>query len=95
MLNQFVIVGRLVDSPQREDKSVIITLAIPRSYKNEKGEYDTDFIEYVLWKGVAENTMEYCKKGDLLGVKGRLVSSKNKMEAIAEKITFLSNKKES
>ena len=36
MLNQFVIVGRLVENPKIEenDKRVIITLAIPRSYKN-------------------------------------------------------------
>ena len=29
-------------------------------------EYDTDFIDCILWTGIAENTAEYCKKGDLL-----------------------------
>ncbi|MGI6329648.1 MAG: single-stranded DNA-binding protein [Bacilli bacterium] len=48
MLNQIVIVGRLVRDPTlRETESgkkvTNITLAIPRSYKNLKGEYETDF----------------------------------------------------
>ena len=47
------------------------------------------------------NTSEYCRKGDIIGVKGRLQSSTYekedgskayKMELIAEKVTFLSSK---
>ena len=77
MLNQVVIVGRLVRDPEvretEEGKKVTnITLAVPRSYKNMDGEYDTDFINCTLWAGVAESTTEYCHKGDLLGIRGRL-----------------------
>ncbi|HOZ54357.1 MAG TPA: single-stranded DNA-binding protein, partial [Bacilli bacterium] len=72
MLNQIVIVGRLVRDPElrttENGKNVTnITLAIPRSYKNSNGEYETDFVDCVLWTGIAETTTEYCKKGDLLG----------------------------
>ena len=96
MLNQTVLVGRLVENPKVEnDKRVIITLAIPRSYKNKDGEYDTDFISCVLWNGVAESTTEYCKKGDLLGVKGRLQNRENLTEVVVEKITFLSKENKS
>jgi len=74
MLNQTVIVGRLVKDPELNEtesgkKVTNITLAVPRSYKNINGEYDTDFISCVLWQGVAANTTEYCKKGDLVGIK--------------------------
>ena len=106
MLNQSVIVGRLVRDPELYEteggyKVTHITLAVPRSYKNMDGEYDTDFINCTLWKGIAENAVEYCHKGDLLGVKGRLQSrtieeeEKNKtiMELVAEKVTYLSSKK--
>ena len=77
MLNQTVIVGRLVKDPELREtengnKVTNITLAVPRSYKNVNGEYDTDFISCVLWKGIAENTVEYVKKGDLIGIKGRI-----------------------
>lgn len=99
MLNQIVIVGRLVSDPQinetkEEKKSTIITLAVPRSYKNKNGEYDTDFVPCILWNGIAENTLNYCKKGDIVGVKGRIQSNENGIELIAEKLTFLSSKKE-
>ena len=108
MLNQTVIVGRLVRYPElfeteNGNKVTNITLAVPRSYKNSNGEYDTDFVNCVLWKGIAENASEYCHKGDLLGIKGRLqtrtveIDEENKKyitEVIAEKVTYLSSKKE-
>lgn len=106
MLNQIVIVGRLVKDPELIEtetgkKVTNITLAVPRSFKNPDGEYDTDFINCTLWTGVAESTTEYCHKGDLLGIKGRLQTStyekdeqkKFKTEVIAEKVTFLTNKR--
>ncbi len=108
MLNQTVLVGRLVKDPELREtengnKVTNITLAVPRSYKNVSGEYETDFISCVLWKGIAENTAEYVKKGDLLGIKGRIntrnyeakdATRKYVMEVVAEKVTFLSSKRE-
>lgn len=106
MLNQAVLVGRIVKDPEVKDtdkgKVANVTLAVPRSFKNMNGEYDTDFISCVLWKGIAENTAEYCKKGDLVGIKGRIQTRnvefedethKQYVEVIAEKVTFLSSKR--
>ena len=106
MLNQAVLVGRIAQDLELKDtekgKVANITLAVPRSFKNSNGEYDTDFISCVLWKGVAESTVEYCKKGDLVGIKGRIQTRnieleddthKKYVEVIAEKVTFLSSKK--
>jgi len=106
MLNQMVVVGRLVKDPEVREtengkKVSDIKLAVPRSYKNSEGEYDTDFISCVLWAGVAENTAEYCRKGDLIGIKGRVQTTpieengitRDVMEVVAEKVTFLSSKK--
>lgn len=108
MLNQIVIVGRLTGNPEvvksEEGKERSqITLAVPRSYKNADGEYDKDFVDCILWGGVAENTAEYCKKGDIVGVKGRIQTNNYETEdgekrkstqIVAEKVTFLSSKKE-
>lgn len=107
MLNQSILVGRIVRDPEvREtengNKVTNITLAVQRPYKNISGEYDTDFISCVLWKGVAETTAEYCKKGDLIGIRGRIQTRTvdlndenrhNLMEIIAERVTFLSSKR--
>jgi single-strand DNA-binding protein len=86
-------IGRLVDQPQKEEKGASITIAVPRQYKNCEGIYETDFIPARIFGSVAENTCEYCKKGDLIGIKGRLQSN-DKLELIAEKITFLTTNKE-
>lgn len=99
MLNQVIIVGRLVRDIElmEEDgkKYSNITVACPRAYKNENGEYDTDFIDVVIWNAIAENTAEYCKKGDIIGVKGRIqteiVEDKKITRIIADRITFLSS----
>ncbi len=104
MLNQVVLVGRLVRNPElrttENNKNVTtVTLAIPRSFKNMNGEYDTDFIDCILWENTAKSTSEYCHKGDIVGIKGRLQSrvvekdneKKYLTEIIAEKVTFLSS----
>lgn len=99
-------VGRLVGDPEVKElesgnKVTNITIAIPRSYKNADGEYETDFVDCTIWNGVAEKTSEYCKKGDLIGVKGRLETSvyekdngekTKRTSVIAEKVSFLSSK---
>ena len=73
MLNQIVLVGRLVKTPELKvtengKKTSTITLAVPRNYKNVHGEYETDFLDCTLWTNVAENTTEYCQVGDMIGI---------------------------
>lgn len=105
MLNQIILVGRLVKEVEikelENDKKIAnITLAIPRTFKNSDGKYDTDFIDIVLWDTIAQNTNEYYKKGDIIGIKGRIQTRKIEendtkrkvQEIIAEKVTFLSSK---
>jgi len=99
MMNQSIIIGRIVENPVMEKEGdrerCILKLACQRSYKNEDGIYETDFINATLWNGVAQNVIEYCKKGDLVGVKGRLQNRKdsNMIELIADRVTFLSSEK--
>lgn len=108
MLNNVVLVGRLTADPElkevgKDGKVVNFSLAVQRTYKNADGEYETDFIQCNVWNNIAENMKEYCKKGDLIGVKGTLQSSsyedkdgnkKYKTDVRVEKVTFLSSKKE-
>ena len=82
MLNQTILVGRITKTPEMMEnqdgsKFAIINLAVPRTFKNENGEYDTDFIDCTLWKGIAENVCEYCKKGDMVGIRGRIQNLNN------------------
>lgn len=98
MLNQLVLVGRLIDKPEivetEEGKKYgTVTLAVPRSFKNDEGVYEKDFIPCVLYNGIVQQVSEWCKKGDLVGVKGRVQAEEGKIQFIAEKVTFLSTKK--
>jgi len=105
MLNQVLLVGRLTRDPEvietENDKKVSnLTVAITRPYKNADGVYDADFIEVTLWNGIAESTAEYCKKGDVIAVRGRIQSDsyekdgerKFSTRVLAEKISFLQSR---
>lgn len=107
MLNQIILVGRMtkdvvVNKSENGIKVATLSLAIPRSFKNSDGLYDTDFIDCVMFDTIAKNTSEFCNKGDIVGVKGRVQSrikeegdnKQNIMEIIAEKVTFLSSKRQ-
>lgn len=106
MLNQIILVGRLVREPELKSsennkKYMVITLAIPRAFKNSNGDYDTDYIDCMLWDLTAKTTSEYCHKGDIVGIKGRIQSRVVEQDStkryytdiIAEKVTFLSSRK--
>lgn len=106
MLNQVVLVGRLAGDPELYQtetgkKVARMVLAVPRSYKNSDGEYETDFIGCKLWQAIAQNTVEYCKKGDLIGLRGKIETytyeseegKKYLTEVVADKVTFLSSRK--
>jgi len=105
MVNQVILVGRLVYDPELNKtdngKSVTtVTLALQRSFKDaESGTYEADFIRCTLWSGIAENTVQYCKKGSTIGIKGRLAHKTFHYEedrtfaypeVIAEKVSFIS-----
>jgi len=100
MLNQIVLVGKIEKIEKKEKDTVYLTLGVPRSFKNTEGEYETDHITCKLFNMIAENTAEYCKIGDIVGVKGRLENKTIEKyhtilcsnEVVAEKVTFLSPK---
>lgn len=92
-MNNFVLVGRIVKFIELEkNKSCVITLGVSRPFKNDKGLYDTDFIDVILKNELATNTMKYCKKGDMIAIKGRIEKlSNNDMKLVADKLSFLSS----
>lgn len=114
MLNNVILVGRLVEDPVVKilDNGLSVcnvVLAVMRGFKNPDGDYETDFIRCSLWEGVANAMSEYCTKGSIIGVKGRLVSKeievilgdeteKKKItviEVIGDRVSFIEIKKNS
>ena len=77
MINNVCLVGRLtrpVDLRYTSNGTAFgsFSLAIDRTYKNQAGEKETDFINCVIWRKPAVNLSNFTKKGSLLGVEGRL-----------------------
>ncbi len=106
MHNLVYLIGRLTEDPEvkkyDDGKSRLsINLAVQRAFKNDEGIYETDFIRCILWNGIASNTSEYCHKGDLVGIKGRLQNrsyedkgeTKYAMEVVVDRVSFLASKK--
>ncbi len=77
MLNRIVLIGRLTRDPELRytPNGVAVTtfrLAVDRPFTNRQGERETDFINIVTWRGLAETCAKYLKKGRLTAVEGRL-----------------------
>lgn len=107
MHNMVYLIGRLTEDPcskkLEDDREMLtINLAVQRSFKNEDGLYETDYLRCILWNALAEHTCEYCKKGDLIGIKGRIQTrsyededknTKYITEIIVDKVSFLASAK--
>ena len=80
MINRTVLVGRLTKEPELKytQSGVAVcrfTLAVNRTFANQSGEREADFINVVTWRKQAENTANYLRKGSLAGIEGRIQTS--------------------
>ena len=105
MINNVTLVGRLVAPPDLRKtpnnvSSLQGTLAVNRNFKNENGDREADFINFQAWRGTADIIAQYCSKGSLIGLTGRLqVRSYEKdgqrryvTEVVAERFQLLESK---
>lgn len=92
MLNQVVLVGR-IENMETVDEVTTITIIVPRAYKNVDGNYDSDHIPVQITGNMATNTLQYCKVADIIGIRGALrnVGISDRIELVADKVTFLSS----
>ena len=107
MFNKAVIVGRIsTDLELRYTGSnkayCRFNLAVNKNYKNEYGEYETDFIPVTVWGKPAENLVQYQNKGSLILVDGSISMSnytdkdgnnRTSFEVMTSNVQFLGSKK--
>ena len=77
MINRVVLVGRLTKNPdlrytQSGSAVASFTVAVERSFTNQNGDRDADFINCVMWRKAAENFANFTHKGSMVAVEGRL-----------------------
>src|SRR5690625_7962443 len=95
-LNRVVLVGRLTRDPELNytGNGIAVAnfnIACNRPFRNQQGEQETDFINCVVWRKPAENLANYMKKGNQIGVDGRVQTSSyeeqdGKMEYIKDEL---------
>ncbi|EAG3560118.1 single-stranded DNA-binding protein, partial [Listeria monocytogenes] len=77
------------------------TLAVNRTFTNQNGEREADFIQCVVWRKPAENAANFLKKGSMAGVDGRIQTRNYEdndgkrvyvTEIVAESVQFLEPK---
>ncbi|MFZ5647393.1 MAG: single-stranded DNA-binding protein [Bacillota bacterium] len=109
MLNKVILIGRLTADPELRFTPAGVavakfTLAVNRNFSNKQGDRDTDFIDVVVWRNLAETCSNYLKKGYLTAVEGRLqIRSyednqgirRKAAEVIAENVRFLDRGRDS
>lgn len=105
-MNHVYLTGRLVKETELlgEAKNYLRnTVAVTKAFKNDNGEYEVDFINFVAFGRTAELIAGYLKKGDFIILKGRISTSQietkqgYKMtvnDIVADNIEFVPRKKE-
>lgn len=108
LLNQIILMGRLVADPELKTTSSNIPvcgfrIAVDRDYQRQGEEKQTDYIDIVAWRSTAEFVSRYFSKGRMIIVHGSLQSRKwqdkdgnNRIawEVQADKVYFGDSKKE-
>lgn len=76
-MNKVMLIGRLTAKPElRYTASNVpyarFTVAVNRSFSNQNGQRETDFINVIVWRKQAENVCNYLDKGSQVSVEGRI-----------------------
>ncbi|MDI3538418.1 MAG: single-strand DNA-binding protein [Bacillota bacterium] len=103
MLNRVILIGRLTRDPELRYTAAGIpvarfTLAVDRTFTNQQGQRETDFIDIVVWRRQAEICTNNLSKGRLVAVEGRLQvrsyetqdgQKRRAAEVVADSVQFL------
>lgn len=96
MLNQCVLVGRIVSLPDKiNDNQYKLCLKVTQNYKDYTGNYVESFIDIKLLAKMAQQVTNYCGIDDVIGIKGYIDTDVNGYPTIiSTKVTFLSSNPE-
>ena len=77
MLNRVILMGRItqdLEVRQTPNGQAVLSfsVAVQRNYKDQSGQYPTDFIDCVAWGQQAEFISRYFGKGRMIAIEGNL-----------------------
>ena len=105
-MNKVILIGRLTKDPELRYTSsntpvATFTLAVNRTFTNQSGEREADFINIVVWRKQAENCKNYINQGSQVAVEGRIQTrsyddqnggKRYVTEVVADNVQFLDTK---
>lgn len=76
-MNKVVLIGRIANDIEvryttTQKVVAMFSLAVNREFKNQKGEYEADFFNIVMWGKPAELAGNTLKKGSKIAIEGRI-----------------------
>lgn len=76
-MNKAFLIGRLTRDPElrytgNNTAVASFTIAVNRTYTNQAGEREADFIPVVVWRRQAESVKNYLSQGSQVAVEGRI-----------------------
>ena len=105
-MNKVILIGNLTKDPELSTTTGGIsvcrfTVAVGRKYANSEGERETDFINIVVWRNLADNCHRFLKRGSKVAVVGNIQNrsydatdgtKRYITEVVAEEVEFISTK---
>lgn len=100
MLNHVILMGRIhkVSELLKTESGLYyahLVVDVERSFRNAEKEYEHDYVQLTLMRGIAKEVLAHCKVGDIVGAKARLQTTSHDdknhydYDIIVEKISFL------
>ena len=102
-MNKVILIGNLTKDPELTTTTSGISvcrfsLAVSRKFTNSEGERETDFINVVVWRNLADNCHKFLRKGSKAAVVGNIQtrsydaqdgSKRYVTEVVAEEVEFV------
>lgn len=105
-MNKVVLIGRLTRDPELRytgNNTAVATfsIAVNRTFQNQQGEREADFINIVVWRKQAENVKNFLTQGSQVAIDGRIQTrsyddnngqKRYVTEVVADNVEFLGSK---
>lgn len=105
-MNKVFLIGRLTRDPELRytgSNTAVATfsIAVNRTFQNQQGEREADFINIVVWRKQAENVKNYLSQGSQVAIDGRIQTrsyddnngqKRYVTEVVADNVEFLGSK---
>ena len=105
-MNKVILIGNLTRDPELTTTTSGISicrfsLAVSRRFTNSEGERETDFINVVVWRNLADNCHKFLRKGSKAAVVGNIQTrsydaqdgtKRYVTEVVAEEVEFVGAK---